>query len=474
MTRAILSLHAIAFAAAPSAPAAAALRITENTTWSVLESPHLFTEEVVVASGATLTVEAGAEIRFGRTDPLDRGEVPGPHLRVEGLLEVLGEEGSPVRFSGLDDTNDDWGGIVFAPEAISAELTESGEYFGGSILRHAEIRDAGDTGLFLDGSAPFIASIVFAANAALYDKGEEIVVDPAIQDDELIHGGALYAYRLESELRVVDCTFADNYSANVGGAASAVECDPTPVAFERCSFERNTSGARGGGALRLLGSSPKLDDCAFLDNTAERGGAIHASYYSNARIENSLFRDNQVDLVGGALFIAHQSDVLIIGCRFESNSVASESSMGGGAIGIHANGAPVIHQSVIENNVAPRGAALLLTHREIPHERPVYVLCSRFTGNLATTPNGAPTIHSSDWQDLVLRANSIEDESPTAGEIVFSAGEWPGNSGADADVRGNFWLAGSSIDSVELRDNGGGLPGVILGRDRIDGAACVK
>ncbi len=474
MTRATLSTTTVALAAALSNPGSATLYINENATWTMIESPYEFTEEVVIGFGATLTIEAGAELRFGRTDPGERGGLPGPHLRVEGTLVVLGEDGSPVRFLGLDDTTDDWGGIVFSPDAVSAQLDENGDYVDGSILRHAEIRHAGDTGLFLEGASPLVESVTFVANAALYDKGEEIVVDPAVQEDELIHGGALYAYRLESEFRVVDCNFGGNYSANVGGAASVVECDPTPVAFVACSFDGNVSGARGGGALRLLGSSPRLEDCSFTANSAERGGAIHASYHSNARIEHTLFRDNRADLVGGALFIAHQSDVLVIACRLESNEVGAESTMGGGAIGIHANGAPVIHESILENNVAPRGAAILLTHRESPHERPVYVLCSRFAENTATALGGAPTIHASDWQDLVLRANEVADVSEMGAEIVLSAGVWPGNSGADVDLRRNYWLAGGSIDSVELRDDGGGLPGVIVGNDRIDIAACVN
>lgn len=82
--------------------------IRENRHLTALASPYLFTGDVVVDSGISLTIEEGTTCYFE----------PGSSLYVYGLLTVNGSKDSPVQLLPRDSSGR-WGGIFCTGENIS-------------------------------------------------------------------------------------------------------------------------------------------------------------------------------------------------------------------------------------------------------------------------------------------------------------------------------------------------------------------
>jgi len=59
--------------------------ISENTTWGMSDSPFTFTGNILVQSGATLTIEPGVEINFGTY-----------FLQIEGTIQAIGTESNKI------------------------------------------------------------------------------------------------------------------------------------------------------------------------------------------------------------------------------------------------------------------------------------------------------------------------------------------------------------------------------------------
>lgn len=77
--------------------------LTEDTVWRGRVTVR---GSLVVAANATLRIEAGTTIRFGKTPILDQL----PNLVVMGRLHCSGTKSNPVVFSSMSDQS--WGGIV--------------------------------------------------------------------------------------------------------------------------------------------------------------------------------------------------------------------------------------------------------------------------------------------------------------------------------------------------------------------------
>ncbi|AKJ04106.1 Ig-like protein group 2 [Archangium gephyra] len=137
--------------------------ITGNETWRAANNPHVVRGALQV-TGATLTIEAGVELRFDQDS----------ELRVTtGALRALGTPETPIRMVARQSvpTKGYWRGVVLAASGSDSELNyvtlshcgnASGkgaclalENQAAPVLRHVTVRDSGTAGVLVadDGSA---------------------------------------------------------------------------------------------------------------------------------------------------------------------------------------------------------------------------------------------------------------------------------------------------------------------------------
>ncbi len=99
--------------------------IIASETWTKAAGPYLITGDLTVRSQATLTIEAGTEVRFAAQDALNSGESPtGVEFIVEGKIIVNGTAIAPVVFNGQNTVgaSENATGMRFAVGALESRI----------------------------------------------------------------------------------------------------------------------------------------------------------------------------------------------------------------------------------------------------------------------------------------------------------------------------------------------------------------
>ena len=149
-------------------------------------------------------------------------------------------------------------------------------------------------------------------------------------------------------------------TVNGEGSVQIIEADSgTTVSLFALTFENgfaSTSSAGGaeGGAIFANGTDLEIDDCLFVDNTADDapigdGGAIFINA-GTVNIVNSTFADNTAKSVGGAI-ADPGSSLTITNCTFYGNSATT-----GGALG-SATTKPKIKGTIFANSTSGKNCS---------------------------------------------------------------------------------------------------------------------
>jgi hypothetical protein len=175
-------------AAGPCVPGPHQGTISSDESWCVEHSPHVIEEDVIVAEGATLTIEPGGIVVFKYTSVLrDRD------IFVNGSLDAQGTAIAPIRFTTdhSSPAKADWGYIRFGDYSTNNVLDYVTVEYGGNqgmspnprptiytatdslTIDHSTIRRGTGHGIEIENASPTIQNTAFEDHdgSALYLDG---------------------------------------------------------------------------------------------------------------------------------------------------------------------------------------------------------------------------------------------------------------------------------------------------------------
>ena len=135
--------------------------LESDTRFTLAGSPYIFSNDLMVSTGVTLTVDAGVSMVMSQ----------GAQLRVKGTLNIEGTEEAPVTLMGLDGKQ--WGGISFEQTSTTSTLSHL-------TVRHAGrgydpiVYPAGVSGLDADVVIEFLD--IDEGRAPLFFRGGSVIL----------------------------------------------------------------------------------------------------------------------------------------------------------------------------------------------------------------------------------------------------------------------------------------------------------
>lgn len=319
--------------------------ITSDTTWSLASSPYVVVTTVTVRNSATLTIEAGVEIRVQE----GLGVIIGHVTQGPGTLKAMGTRSQPIRFTSdvSEPIPGAWKDIRFSDFSTDATYDGQGTYLSGCILDNCIVEYAGGgtagTGaITIAQCSPFLSrcEVRYSATTGINaDTNSSSVVPPLHIDSCNVHdnksplqwgGGVRLA--LASDLFFTNNTVSGNETSFVGVVLGG------PI-FGSCG---------GGAFVHLMGGTPQ-------------SAVIAGNTFSENATPPPGFANNHF---GGGLYLelsGQSTTAALSGNHLNANS--STPGRGGGAYARLAShgGSLVIDSNSVAGNSASTGGGIVLT-----------------------------------------------------------------------------------------------------------------
>jgi hypothetical protein len=284
--------------------------------------------------------------------------------------------------------------------------------------------------IFTNSLSPQIIGCRFTGNQANYHGGGlhgtyasgSTVTDCDFADNSAALGGGLYI----SSTTMSACTITGNTATERGGGAFLSDAD-----LSGCTFEGNHATSGGAVSIEASAEDVVLEDCEFLDNSADEGGGA-LDYRgdvlpTNDVLAGCLFVGNQA-ISGGAASTMGISCPLFDGCTFLTNEATY-----GGAVNLGWSYDPHLAGCTFAENAADWGGALLAGTQGT-----LTLSGSTFYGNAGRIEGGAVYLvleggGSCDIQNTIVASSSEGAALATdgMGEITMGCCDLYGNAGGD-------------------------------------------
>lgn len=253
-------------------------------TWDVSGSPYIVMGYLKIPDGETLTIEPGVVVQFNSNKRFD----------IQGCLKAEGTAGNTILFTAFDH-NVRWGGFYWDQTPAINET---------SILKHCIFEyayayndqnlpgyNSGGAIVVNDYENLEISHCLFRHNLA--DK-------PGAPGQNGPSGGAIGLN--ESSIHISHSIFHDNRAGHGGAIALANHSNPI---IDNCLFYNNQAVDWFGGVLlTYISCSPHFINCTFADNYAlNGGGAIELEHGGIATFTNCIFWDNSTGSGPGQISI---------------------------------------------------------------------------------------------------------------------------------------------------------------------------
>ena len=226
-----------------------------------------------------------------------------------------------------------------------------------TITKNITITSLNDTPVTLIGDNGRIFYVDTGSNLTL----KNLILKDSHKDGDVGYGGVVSVF-LNAQFNADNCTFIDN-SADQGGAIYATG----GVCLTNSQFINNTAGLVGAAVFKDFTGDLIIENCSFINSFASSfGGAIclYGDEDTDNYIINSIF-DSNTGFRGGAVY-AGGANLTVINSNFTSNKAlrvhedyADEEAIGGAFYNYYAN-VEFHHSNFINNYAQDCGGAMEL------------------------------------------------------------------------------------------------------------------
>ena len=266
--------------------------------------------------------------------------------------------------------------------------------------------------------------MVYGGAISSHDRSNITVQQSLFKENTATYsGGAIDMQKTRGSF--VNCIFKRNSlkglldKISFGGAISSR--DSSNITVQQSLFKENTATYTGG-AINMQKTRGSFVNCTFDRNSAKSfshkktaGGAISSQDMSNITVEKSLFKENIVTHIGGAIDM-QKTRGSFVNCAFERNSAKSlpHKMVYGGAISSRDRSNITVQQSLFKENTATYSGGAIYMEKS----RGSCVKCTFEKNSLNGLPDKISfggAISSGDRSNITVQQSLFKENTATFG-----------------------------------------------------------